>query len=88
MLPCLGPLSSFTPLTSMQILKRQVHCLALCPLLSCHQYADDTQLYLALPPDSKRALETLNRCLEEGLGSTRVKQLKLNPKKTGSVGGM
>lgn len=34
--------------------------------LQYHWYADDIQLYLALPSDSKRVVETLNQCLDDG----------------------
>ena len=48
----------------------------------CHQYADDTQLYLSFPPDSEEAVEVLDRCLEAVGGWMRVNKLRLNPDKT------
>nr|GFC52549.1 hypothetical protein [Tanacetum cinerariifolium] len=47
-----------------------------------HQYADDTQLFLSFPPDSKGAVDVLNRCLEAVGSWMGANKLKLNPDKT------
>lgn len=47
--------------------------------LQWHWYADDIQLHLALPSEPK--MVTLNWCLEEVMGWTRLNNLKLNPDK-------
>ncbi|XP_077782882.1 uncharacterized protein LOC144327417 [Podarcis muralis] len=50
--------------------------------LGCHQYADDTQLYLLMDGHIDSAPNTLTRCLEAGAGWFRGSRLKLNPSKT------
>lgn len=50
----------------------------------CHQYIDETQLYLSIASDPKVAVNTLNRCLEEVVGRMMVNKLKLNPNMTES----
>ncbi|XP_061484291.1 cilia- and flagella-associated protein 95 isoform X2 [Rhineura floridana] len=50
--------------------------------LQCHQYADDTQLYLSFKSSPELAVDTISKCLEsvsEWMGGNR---LKLNPDKT------
>ncbi|KAF7239274.1 Inactive carboxypeptidase-like protein X2 [Varanus komodoensis] len=47
-----------------------------------HQYADDTQLYLAFSTNPGEAVAVLNRCLAEVMGWMRANKLKLNPDKT------
>uniref|UniRef100_A0A670IWM0 Reverse transcriptase domain-containing protein n=1 Tax=Podarcis muralis TaxID=64176 RepID=A0A670IWM0_PODMU len=50
--------------------------------LGCHQYADDTQLYLLMDGHTDSAPNTLTRCLEAVAGWFHGSQLKLNPSKT------
>uniref|UniRef100_A0A670I2H7 Reverse transcriptase domain-containing protein n=1 Tax=Podarcis muralis TaxID=64176 RepID=A0A670I2H7_PODMU len=50
--------------------------------LGCHQYADDTQLYLLMDGHPDSAPDTLTRCLEAVAGWLRGSRLKLNPSKT------
>ncbi|XP_053224999.1 uncharacterized protein LOC128403884 [Podarcis raffonei] len=50
--------------------------------LGCHQYADDTQLYLLMGGHTDSAPNTLTRCLEAVAGWFRGSRLKLNPSKT------
>ena len=45
---------------------------------SCHQYADDTQLYISFLPTSVDAVLSLQRCLEW----MQLNRLRLNPDKT------
>ena len=49
--------------------------------LRCHQYADDTHLFLSSPPNSREAVLTLNQCLASVMGWMRANKLKLNPEK-------
>ena len=48
----------------------------------CHQYADDTQLYLSLPPKSEEATLPLDQCFASVVDWMMVNKLKLNPDKT------
>ena len=48
---------------------------------SCHQYADDTQLYISLPTASDAVL-SLQRCLGAVLQWMQENGLRLNPDKT------
>lgn len=48
---------------------------------SC-QYANNTQLHLALPADAREAVETVNRCMVVVLELMRSNNLKFNPGKT------
>ncbi|XP_066492508.1 uncharacterized protein [Tiliqua scincoides] len=50
--------------------------------VGCHQYADDTQLYHAFSPDSRVAVEGLERCLEAVRIWMGANKLKLNLDKT------
>uniref|UniRef100_A0A670J1P8 Reverse transcriptase domain-containing protein n=1 Tax=Podarcis muralis TaxID=64176 RepID=A0A670J1P8_PODMU len=50
--------------------------------LGCHQYADDTQLYLLMDGHPDSAPDTLTRCLEAVAGWLHGSRLKLNPSKT------
>ncbi|XP_061472028.1 group II intron-encoded protein LtrA-like [Rhineura floridana] len=50
--------------------------------LQCHQYADDTQLYLSFKSSPRLAVETLSKCLESVSGWMGRNKLKLNPDKT------
>lgn len=50
--------------------------------VGCHQYADDTQLFISLPTHSREAVEVLELCLEAVGVWMRVNKLKLNPEKT------
>ncbi|CAI5764971.1 Hypothetical predicted protein [Podarcis lilfordi] len=50
--------------------------------LGCHQYADDTQLYLLMDGHTDSIPDTLTRCLEAVAGWFRGSRLKLNPSKT------
>ena len=50
--------------------------------VQCHQYEDDTQLFLSFPPNSREDVLTLNQCLASVKGWMRVNKLKLNPDKT------
>ena len=49
---------------------------------SCHQYADDTQLYISFSPISVAAIPSLQRCLETVLEWMQSNGLRLNPDKT------
>ncbi|CAI5776265.1 Hypothetical predicted protein [Podarcis lilfordi] len=50
--------------------------------LGCHQYADDTQLYLLMDDHPDSAPDTLFRCLEAMAGWLCGSRFKLNPSKT------
>uniref|UniRef100_A0A670HZ87 Reverse transcriptase domain-containing protein n=1 Tax=Podarcis muralis TaxID=64176 RepID=A0A670HZ87_PODMU len=50
--------------------------------LGCHQYADNTQLYLLMDGHTDSAPNTLTRCLEAVAGWFRGSRLKLNSLKT------
>src|SRR5664279_5785769 len=48
-----------------------------------HQYADDTQLYLSVPPaDAAAAVERLGACLVDAEAWLKASRLRLNPSKT------
>ena len=49
---------------------------------SCHQYADDTQLYISFLPTAGDAVLSLQRCLGTILQWMRANGLRLNPDKT------
>ena len=49
---------------------------------SCHQYADDTQLYISFSSTSVDAILSLQRCLETVLEWMQSNGLRLNPDKT------
>ena len=49
---------------------------------SCHQYADDTQLYISFAPTTGDAVLSLQRCLEAVLQWMRENRLRLNPDQT------
>ena len=49
---------------------------------SCHQYADDTQLYISFSPTSMDAVLSLQCCLEAVLQWFLENGLRLNPDKT------
>ena len=48
----------------------------------CHQYADDTQLYISFSPTSVDAIPSLQCCLETVLELMQLNGLRLNPDKT------
>ena len=48
---------------------------------SCHQYADDTQLYISFFPTTVDAVLSLQRCLEAVLQWMQMNGLSLNPDK-------
>ena len=47
----------------------------------CHQYVDDTQLYLSFHPSALDAILSLERCLDAVLRYMRYNRLRLNPDK-------
>ena len=49
---------------------------------SCHQYADDTQLYISFSPTAGDAILSLQRCLGAILKWMQENGLRLNPDKT------
>ena len=49
---------------------------------SCHQYTDDTQLYISFSPTSVDAFLSLQHCLETVLKWMQLDRLRLNPDKT------
>ena len=49
---------------------------------SCHQYADDTQLYISFSPTTVNAVLSLQPCLETVLQWMQENGLRLNPYKT------
>ena len=49
---------------------------------SCHQYADDTQLYISFSPTAVNAVLSLQHCLESVLQWMQENGLRLNPDKT------
>uniref|UniRef100_A0ABM5FTP4 Reverse transcriptase domain-containing protein n=1 Tax=Pogona vitticeps TaxID=103695 RepID=A0ABM5FTP4_9SAUR len=49
---------------------------------SCHQYADDTQLYISFSPTASDAVLSLQRCLGAVLQWMQENGLRLNPDKT------
>ena len=49
---------------------------------SCHQYADETQLYISFSSTSVEAVPSLHRCLETVLEWMLLNGLRLNPDKT------
>ena len=48
----------------------------------CHQYADDTQLYISFLPTAGDAVLSLQRCLGTILEWMQENGLRLNPDKT------
>lgn len=48
----------------------------------CHQYTDDTQVYLSIASESKEAVKALEWCLNEVVDWMRASKLCLNPEKT------
>ena len=48
---------------------------------SCHQYADDTQLYISFLPTTVDAVLSLQHCLEAVLQWVQESGLRLNPDK-------
>lgn len=44
--------------------------------VSCHQYADNTQLSLSIPTESGDATEVLDKCLEVAMGERKAKKRK------------
>ena len=48
----------------------------------CHQYVDDTQLYLSFHPSPVDAVPSLECCLDAVLGWMRDNRLRMNPDKT------
>ena len=50
--------------------------------LRCHQYADDTQLYLSFSSNPGEAVAVLNQCLSMVMDWMRANKLRLNPDKT------
>ena len=48
----------------------------------CHQYGDDTQLYICFSPTAGDAVLTLQRCLGAVLKRMQENGLRLNPDKT------
>ena len=51
--------------------------------IPCHQYADDTQLYLSLLFKSEEAILVLDQCLMSVMDWMRMNKMRLNPDKTG-----
>ena len=46
-------------------------------------YADDSQLYITIDPhDERPALNTLQKCISEVIGSNTINKLVCNPRKT------
>lgn len=50
--------------------------------IGCHQYADDSQLYISLSKFPGHAVEVLNCCLAAMVNWLKVNILKLNPERT------
>ncbi|KAF7253219.1 hypothetical protein EYD10_00056 [Varanus komodoensis] len=50
--------------------------------LWCHQYADDTQLYLSFTSTPGEVVAVLSQCLTEVMGWMRASKLSLDPDKT------
>ena len=48
---------------------------------SCHQYTDDTQLYISFSPTTLDAVPSLQHCLEAVLQWVQKNGLRLNPDK-------
>ena len=49
--------------------------------LRCHQYADDTQLYLSFSSNPGEAVAILNQCLSIVMEWMKANKLRLNPDK-------
>ena len=52
--------------------------------VSCHQYADDTQLYISFFPTTVDAVSSLEHCLGAVQQSMQENGLRLNPGKMGA----
>lgn len=53
--------------------------------VKCHQYAEDTKLYLSCPSESEEVVKVLDQCMDVVMAWMRAYEWKLKPEDKGSI---